>query len=170
MTQLRWDKIINVGCSLAIPLPFATQPKGMLQLPHQFPYSFSSYKIRILFCWEWGEVNLQTKVIQKREGEERQRKENAVLKGVMGNCEMKCSGLAGRQCEVERQKAHGVLVNAALVFEFVSPLWLSRNISKGFELFWNYFWLWDAISWLTATLLWDQTVCSRSVKVTQADE
>lgn len=33
-------------------------------------------------------------MIQKNEGEEKQRKENDVLKEVMGNCELKCSGLA----------------------------------------------------------------------------
>lgn len=38
----------------------------------------------------------------KRDGEERQGKENAVLKEVMGNCELKCSGLASSKCEGER--------------------------------------------------------------------
>ena len=64
--------------------------------------------------------------MQKREGEESQRKENEVLRDVMGNCGLKCSGLAVSMRGRGRRK--GVLITIVMVFEFGYPLWFLRNI------------------------------------------
>lgn len=65
--------------------------------------------------------------MQKREGEESQRKENEVLRDFMGNCGLKCSGLAASMRGRGRRRK-GVLITIVMVFEFGYSLRFLRNI------------------------------------------
>lgn len=107
-------------------------------------------------------------MIKKREGEERQRKENDVLKEVMGNCELKCSGLAA-SVRGRGRRLKEFLINIVMVFEFGSPLWFLRNIVKVLS--------YSEITFGCGKLFLDckpalrpNYVCSRFIKAIQAYE
>lgn len=96
---------MNVGYSLFMPLPYATSQRECTNCQINFLILFLPTK-RASFLLR-DKANLDTKVTQERDCEERQREEDALLKEVVGNCDLKCSRLAGRVLEGELEDARG---------------------------------------------------------------